>query len=98
MLFSSAHWWWQSNICEKSQLGRRVQVFLADSGQAADVACADPLQHPESKKLGDLEAKQIFSLDGINVFLHADVGKSSFEWKGHYNSSSAEPAPVYVVN
>lgn len=53
----------QSNNWGPSQLGRRVQVFLADRGQGADGR--------------GLEGQQGFPLDDINVFFtRADVGKS----------------------
>lgn len=78
-------WMCQSNNWGPSQLGRRVQVFLADRGQGADGR--------------GLEGKQGFPLDDINVFFtRADVGKSIPKWKGHCNSSAAESASVRLVN
>lgn len=87
-LFSSACWWSQSHICSSHSWAE---------GTPADAACTELLRCPESKKLEDLEAKQILGM--VSMFpLHANVRKSCFEGEGHWKSCSAEPASVYLVN
>lgn len=77
----------QSNNCEQSQLGRRLQV-LGVPGR--------PLSG--SRWEGSGEKARLSSGWYQRFYTHAGVGKSSSEWKGHCSSWAAESAAVCLVS
>lgn len=77
----------QSNNCEQSQLGRRLQV-LGVPGR--------PLSG--SRWEGSGGKARLSSGWYQRFYTHAGVGKSSSEWKGHCSSWAAESAAVCLVS